>query len=76
MKAYNKKRKPKHTTRLRYRVCASDSKNIQQWFPDYNKKQFNPYTLDGISKSSKTVFYKGKKIKKYTIPRIFIGEYT
>lgn len=76
MKAYNKKRKPKHSTRLHYRINTVESDKVHHFFPDYNRKNFCPYSLNGISKLSKTTFYKGKKIKKYAIPRIFIGEYT
>lgn len=59
MKAYNKKRKPKHSTVLHYRT-----------------RIFRSTYRVGTCKVSKTLFYKGHYIKRYTIPKLFIGEYT
>lgn len=87
MRAYNKKNKPKHSTKLHYRLRNVIGDEIQKYFPNYGirvvwepyfgyRKKFFPFSLVGTNKLSKTTFYRGNKIKKYTIPRIFIGEYT
>ena len=65
MRAWNKKRKPKHTTRLKWKLSNYGQSVCKIFGVTKNNKVARSFY-------TKTVFYKGRRFKKYSVPKIAI----